>query len=1292
MYNLLGIRLKKESKVYLILMLILCLWSPVKVRGEEVGVIINEIMPLNDSVLQDEDGEYVDWIELYNAGPSVESLLDWSLTDDAESPGKWVFPDVTLEAGAYMLVFASGKDRRIPGEELHTNFSLKGSGEYLALLNRSGDTASLFNPGFPPVSRNCSYGYLDGAYTMFSFSTPGTMNLETAAVMESPLFSRKHNLFSVPFELKLSSAVEGADIYYSTDGSLPDSSTGKHYASALLIDSTTILRARAYKGFRMPSEVVTNTYVFPGKVARQPNTPAGFPGEWGPWSLSDGRAYADYEMDPELVGDPLYAARVEDGLLSIPTLSLVTDLDHLFSMSTDPERGGIYMYPAVEENDIGRGWERPVSAEYFNRQGSESFHLNCGIQIHGGESRRPEKSPKHSFRLRFRGVYGPSKLNYPLFGEEYLQEFDALVLRAGFGNSWTHWKHSERNRAQYIRDAWLKESHRAMGHIGSRSLFAHLYINGVYWGIYAPSERIDEEFAAAHMGGDPGDYDLIKDYNEVMAGDRMVWDRLMAKAKAGLASREAYMAIQGKSPDGTPDPASEPLVDVINLADYMLVNFYAGNTDWDHHNWAAARSRVNPDKGFKFFAWDSEHVLESLSHNMVNENNQNCPSYVFQQLRQNEEFRRLFADRVQRFCFNGGLLTPEGGLATWMNRVLEIEPALVAETARWGDYRRDVHPYIAAGPFELYGYDTHWLEQKQFLLNSYFPERTDVLIRQLRDAGLFPELDAPVFYINDRVFTGRYINRFDELAMSATEGEVYYTTNGSDPALWPHLDSSGAFPLVTRDAAKKVMVPRVAQDSNWMSDITFNASLWTDCLGAPGGVGYEKSTGYESLISLDVGSQMHEDGGSPNNTCYIRIPFEIDTLDTGEWGSLILSIHYDDGFVAWLNGQKVASANAPENPAWSSSATGQNEALAGSPVRFDISEYISILEQGDNLLAIQGLNIHSASSDFIITAALTAYDQKQSACSPDALIYTAPILVDSSMHIVARTNSNGAWSARHDRFLVIPEDYRDLKITELHYHPVEMDSIDSEQLEFLEIKNTGGATIDLGGVSLKEGVRYTFMAETQVLPGEFIVLASDKSCFAFRYGFEAFDEYKGKLDNGGERIVLMAPTGDTLIFFAFEDAPPWPLYTDGEGHSLVPLDINPTGNLQTPEQWRASFYPGGSPGADDVDTTLSVEHAQRAKQEFMLAQNFPNPVTDVTHFSYQIPNDARVELSLYSLTGSKIITLESGQRRAGMHTVTWHVSSGGSVQLPGGIYLYRLSVQSRTSSWQSTRKLIVTGF
>lgn len=1073
--------------------------------GQSDPVRINEFMAINDQTLADGDGDFSDWIEIFNDGSVAVSLSGWALTDDPSIPAKWLIPDVVLGPQGYLVIFASGKDRAIAGSELHTSFKLSGSGEYLALTDAAGNAVTRFDPSYPAQQAGQSYGFINGIFVPFTVPTPGEVNFQEGAVLPSPVFSAGHGYYEGPFDLEISSEFPGADIWYTTDGTTPGIGSGSLYASPISIDSTIIVRAILEKDGQQPGQVATQSYIFLDDVIRQPNNPEGYPALWGPYTAISGTAIADYEMDPEMLDDPDFATTVIEGLKSLPVMSLVSDISNFFSFSTDPDSGGIYIHTGAPisrtEDGLGKGWERPASIEYFNGTGSGSFQVNCGVQLQGGHSRRPEKSPKHSFRLLFKSEYGASKLEFPLFGEEAETSFNSLILRAGFGNSWIHHSNDERVRAQYLRDIWSKDTQRAMGHPSSHSEYVHLFINGIYWGVYAPSERMDADFASSYMEGAPEEFDVIKDYQDVANGEIDAWNRTVTMANAGLADNDSYQLIQGKNPDGARNPLLEAMVDVTNLADYMLINFYGGNTDWDHHNWAVMRNRVNPGTGFKFLCWDEEHILKTVSENVLGENNDQCPSRIFQQLRENDQFLRLFADRVRLYCFGDGLLTPQSAAGRWMERMYQVEPAIPVESARWGDYRRDVHPYQAFGPFDLYTYEDYWLPQQAFMLNTYFPNRTAAFLNQLRASGLYPAADAPVFLINGEPIGVDDVVKGDMLSMTSPEGIIYYTTSGVDPANW--------------DAEEAGSVP-------------------------PAG---------------------------------------------------------------------------------------------------------------------------------------------------DALLFSEPLPLERSSHILARTFLDGNWSALTGSFFTFPEDYRDIMITEIHYHPLDGDTADNSKFEFIELKNTGISTMELQGLSFVEGVDYTFRAGSVLTPGGFVVVASDEMNFFERYGFLPVGEYSGNLNNGGERIRLGNPDGDTVSMMLFDNNPPWPEMADGFGYSLVPVEFNPVGDQNGPQNWRASHQVGGSPGRDDTETTSREEHFA-SSPEYILGQNYPNPFSDLTHIQYVLPEPVYVELSVYNLVGQKLAVLESGVKNSGSHLVSWDGTDDSGEVVSEGVYFYRMVIRSHKGDQVFTRKMI----
>ncbi len=127
-------------------------------RARAEGPAISEFVAQNTGSSRDGDGEASDWIEIRNDSATAVNLAGWNLTDDVSKPAKWTFPDTPLEPGGFLVVFASNKDRRVPGHELHTNFRLSNDGEYLALTRPDLTVATAFAPAYPPQGPDISYG------------------------------------------------------------------------------------------------------------------------------------------------------------------------------------------------------------------------------------------------------------------------------------------------------------------------------------------------------------------------------------------------------------------------------------------------------------------------------------------------------------------------------------------------------------------------------------------------------------------------------------------------------------------------------------------------------------------------------------------------------------------------------------------------------------------------------------------------------------------------------------------------------------------------------------------------------------------------------------------------------------------------------------------------------------------------------------------------------------------------------------------------------------------------------
>ena len=691
--------------------------------------------------------------------------------------------------------------------------------EYLSALRRGDNLLAIQGMNYTVSNKDLLFipelvaPTADGWYSQFyAAPTPNAANGAAipARYVADTTFSVDRGFFADPFSLVIACATPGAEIRYTLDGSLPTSTTGLVYADPISISRTAMVRAAAFKSGLIPTNVDTQTYIFPADIwlpdVLDQAAPAGYPATWSGLT-------ADYDMDPEIVNSPTYQDRMLGAMTALPVLSIVLPLDDMFGASA-----GLYTHP-TSENPVWQ-WERATSVELIYADGTEGFQVDAGIQIQGGASRTPSNSPKHSLRLVFKSGWGESKLRYPLFGDGAAGTFDTITLRAGYNNTWIHHNTiggDQRGRAQYLHDQWMMAAQLAMGNPASHTMYVHLYINGIYWGLYTPTERPAEAFAASYLGGSPYDYDVLQGDGglQVVNGDRTEWDALMAVVNnAALTPDQKY-------------EGAKPYLDVDNFIDYMILNFYAGNSDWDHHNWYAIRNNATGE-GFKFFSWDAERVLEGVTVDISELDNAGMPSHIHKSLRAAAEYRLRFADRLQKFFFNDGALTPAANIARYEALAAEIDQAIIAESARWGDYRRDVYPRGTPTPIPLYTRDAQWVAEKTRILTQYFPQRSDVLLRlqggvpagQFVNDGLYPGVVAPRFQDGSgNLRHGGEVPSGFLLTITAPAGDIWYTTDGTDPRLpggGVNTDHAVLYTgPVTLAANTTVVKARVLSGSTW---------------------------------------------------------------------------------------------------------------------------------------------------------------------------------------------------------------------------------------------------------------------------------------------------------------------------------------------------------------------------------------------------------------------------------------------------------------------------------------------
>ncbi|MCC6453344.1 MAG: lamin tail domain-containing protein [Caldilineaceae bacterium] len=739
--------------------------DPDQANNAPVGSVVISEFGAAGSGPTDEYGETPDWIELHNRTPSAVSLTDWVLTDDPTQPDKWRFDKVTIEPGAYLVVFASGRDQNELDEDelfLHTSFRLNSDGGYLALYP---PTARQFLDGtvyeYPAQLPQYSYALVQDERGQWSprylaHPTPGAANdtsVTWASILPPVAASLAHGFYDAPIDVALSAAVADARIQYTTDGTTPSAEHGTPYTEPIPIRQTTVLRAVALLPDYAPSPVTTQSYIFLEDVRNQPAAPPGWPQTWGIHSLSRGPyvegtpVEADYAMDARVVNDPITGPCLEDGLLAIPTISLVTDQANLDIFATPQARG--------------RETERTVSVEWIDPSSEgDGFQINAGLRIQGNAGRL-EYMPKHSFRLFFRQLYGAAKLIYPLFADSHLMEFETLVLRGGVNRSFAGDFVDEaanldlREKTTYLRDEWVRASQIAMSGAGAHGRFVHLYINGLYWGLYNLVERPDASFAASYLGGDEDAWSSAN-HGGAVSGPPDRFAALLDQARAG----------------GMEDPARYAtlleFLDPAQFSDYVIVNWYAGNVDWPETNWYA--SVHNPAGRNYFWVWDAEATWdEGAKIRLGDETAAGAPypnvvKLLFEAAWANSDFRMTFADRLYHHLKEKGALTDTASVARWRTLQASIERAIVAESARWGDVRY-------AEPITL----ADWQAANEDVLRQMEGNGAK-LIELARAAGYYPPLDPPTLSPAGGEFSGE-----QTVTLAAPTGAIYYTTDGSDP-------------------------------------------------------------------------------------------------------------------------------------------------------------------------------------------------------------------------------------------------------------------------------------------------------------------------------------------------------------------------------------------------------------------------------------------------------------------------------------------------------------------------------
>ncbi len=664
--------------------------------------MINELMSSNSFTVEDDDGDYSDWIELYNPGTQDADLTGYFLSDAFDNPQRWAFPAITIPAHGFLLIWASGKNRTNPSLPLHTNFSLSSSGEELLLCNSDG--VVLDEVFFPLIQSDVSYGRSpDGTanWRFFGEPTPGASNVTESflEILSEPVFSASGGFYGSAFELVLSHPDPDVQIIYTLDGSIPDSgnlggsnypyknnyaqspsqpfgelqyntflsivyqeqipildrslepdklsqiSSTWHFAPNYLpqtpVPKAVPVRARAFKSGALPSKTVTHTYFIGQNTYTLPVICINLQED----------ALFDYYNGTYVAGVDYDNWRIDN-----PGLN-----------ASGPSPGNYYRE--------GDEYEIEANFEYFPA-GSSTIVLNQGIGVrnHGAVSRSYKIK---TLRLYARNRYGVPELSQQFFPNLTQSIFKRLILR----NSGQDYD------STFFRDAVIQSIVAHLNFDTQAYQPTILFINGEYWGVHNIRERFDKHYIGLKYGLDPENVDLLENNASVVEGSATHYSSMRYFLTMNdISIQDNYEIVKTR-------------MDVDSFIDYNIAEIYCRNTDWPFNNikyWRLRTDQYTPqspmghDGRWRWMMYDTDwgfglkyglvaHEHNTLQHAIRPEGG--WSTFVARRLFTNDEFKISFINRFADLLNTTFL--PSRTTAIIQDFKERIEPYMPSMIHRW---------------------------------------------------------------------------------------------------------------------------------------------------------------------------------------------------------------------------------------------------------------------------------------------------------------------------------------------------------------------------------------------------------------------------------------------------------------------------------------------------------------------------------------------------------------------------------------------------------------------------------
>ena len=644
------------------------------------GVYISEFGGSTGSVASD-------WVELHNSTGSAVSLAGYGLSNNPKNPAKWVFPDISIEPGEYLLLYATGSADKAQKKNLKLNFCISSTGETLFFFDPNGKLIDKLSAG--RMRSGQSYGR-DGSDNRFYYAepTPGAQNGKGyEGITQLPAFSVTPGIYEDTVTVAIT-AGEGETIRYTTDCTTPNASS-EVYSGELSISKNSVIRAAAFRDGYLSGDVATATYLF----------------------RSDGVNHA------------------------LPVVTLVTDPDNLWNSKTgiyatgdqfDPDAASYadtlksatyYQAKFATEEQVDTIWEKPAAFSLFDDNGRQVFTQNVGIRIAGSFGRgRAQKG----FNVIARKEYGKGSMAYPFFENRPYKEYKAVVLRAGA---------QDQNRSK-IRDelasGLLEGTDINILYQAYRPTV--LYLNGEYWGVYFMKEKRNRFFVAQHENTENNvDLAIGKGFKQRTYGDNSDWVSLYEYATShDLSSAEAYAYVSER-------------MDVDSFRDYMIAEIYNGNTDT--YNFQYYRLKGGKWKFiFYDFCWGFQSPgHETLAFRMGKTPSDVCSAKLFAAMLQNKGWRDSFCRRFAELLNTA--FAPERVTALIEELYGYVEPEIKREREK---FNKDTFMGVKQPATNLGSYEGFQSEISK--LKDFAQRRPEELKRQLQsNLGLSDSYMKEVF-------------------------------------------------------------------------------------------------------------------------------------------------------------------------------------------------------------------------------------------------------------------------------------------------------------------------------------------------------------------------------------------------------------------------------------------------------------------------------------------------------------------------------------------------------------------